>query len=561
MIWAVTASMVVSVGLMVAVGILGPSAAVPAFPSAAPWPPYFTAAGPAESVAAIAAWLGVALGGAGLVAALLAARRGWRPQPRRLLGGCLLAVVALLLIPPTGSTDMLDYAVYGRIAVLGHSPYQLTPARLAQTGDPVGAVAPRPWRFAHSVYGPVATVTEQAASALAGPSAARTVFWLKLWNALAYLAVALALDRLLRSDPAARTRAHLMWSVNPLMLWAVLAGGHIDGLAAAAGFLGLLCLRRAGAGRGAAPGLLLGAAIAVKAPFVLFLPGAAWAARRSPRTLAGAALGVVAVLVPAYLLAGRAAINALASRAAGGPDLYQPWQLLTRTLGIHHPTRFTDIAALLTSAVLAVLLVRRLPRLAGPGEPAGRQPDSGWQGAPSLAWSRQLPVSQAAWITMALSLAWLVCSPQQRPWYDAMIFPLLALLPATRLDWIVVARALAAALAEIPGVIFYAGLRPHWLAVAADLIARGLAPLTLVLAAVTLVWLCMTGQWLPPRRAGAARVDPAGGLSSPGTSGGQGSPAGTAASALRPGPDQALPRGSAGTRGLPGRGNQRSPAG
>ena len=300
-------------------------------------------------------------------------------------------------MPPLGFTDMLDYAVYGRIAVLGHSPYQMTPAQLAATGDPVGAAAPVPWRHMPSVYGPVATLSEQAASALAGPSSARTIVWLKVLNGLAYLAVALALDRVLASDTAARTRAHLLWSVNPLMLWAVMAGGHLDGLAAAAGFLGLLCLRRLGAARGLAAGLLVGAAIAMKAPFVLFLPAAGWAARRSPRTLAGTALGVVAVVVPAYLLAGRAAIKALVSRATGGPDLYQPWQLLTRTLAIHPATRFTDTAALAASVLLAVLLLWRLP-----SGPSG------------------LPFTRPA---LALSLAWLICTPQQRPWYDAMILP------------------------------------------------------------------------------------------------------------------------------------------
>lgn len=58
-------------------------------------------------------------------------QRGWRPRPRNLIIGSILAVVALTLVPPIGSTDMLDYAVYGRIAGLGHSPYRMTPAELA----------------------------------------------------------------------------------------------------------------------------------------------------------------------------------------------------------------------------------------------------------------------------------------------------------------------------------------------------------------------------------------------------------------------------------------------
>jgi len=157
----------------------------------------------------------------------------------------ILAVVALALVPPIGSTDMLDYAIYGRIAALGHSPYVMTPFRLKAMGDPVGAVAPIPWQHDPSVYGPLATVTEKAASLLGGASVARTLLWLKIWNALAFLGIAIALDRLLRSDPRRRMRAHLLWSVNPLMLLAVMTGGHIDGLAAVFGLLGLLAFRRA----------------------------------------------------------------------------------------------------------------------------------------------------------------------------------------------------------------------------------------------------------------------------------------------------------------------------
>ena len=92
--------------------------------------------------AAALAWIAVGIGGLGLVAGLVAARRGWRPAPRRLIIGCLLAVIALMVAPPVGSTDMLDYAIYGRIAALGHSPYVMTPAQLTSSGDPVGKFSP-----------------------------------------------------------------------------------------------------------------------------------------------------------------------------------------------------------------------------------------------------------------------------------------------------------------------------------------------------------------------------------------------------------------------------------
>jgi Glycosyltransferase family 87 len=495
--------MVASVGLMLAVGLSGPSVSVPEFTPAFPWPPYFDAFRLSDVVVTGLAWLAAGLGGLGLVAGLLAVRRGWRPGPRPLLIGCLLAVVALTLMPPLGSTDMLDYAIYGRIAALGHSPYVMTPRQLAASADPVGRFSPPAWRRAHSVYGPLGTLSEQAASRLAGPSTAKTIFWLKVQNALAFLAVALALDWLLRPDPAARARAHLLWSVNPLMLWAIMGGGHIDGLAAGAGVLGLLAARRVGAVRGLVAGLLIGVAMAVKAPFALFLLGPAWAARRSPRTLAATALGAAVVVEASYLLAGRGALTAVLSRAAGSPDLYQPWQLLAGALGVHPATGFMNVAGLCATAVLAPVLLWRLPP--GPLELPGRT------GSPSLAGAPGLPGLPPIRPVLAVSMAWLICSPQQRPWFDVMIFPLLALMPATRLDWIVAARAVTAALGELPGVGYRNALHPPPLGALVNAVVHGVVPVVLVVVIGALVWLCVTGRWEPGGRAappGAARPLP-----------------------------------------------------
>jgi hypothetical protein len=71
-----------------------------------------------------------------------------------------------------------------------------------------------------------------------------TTFWLKVWNGLAFLATALALDRLVGPDRGRRVRAHLLWSLNPLMLWAGLAGGHADILGVAFVIVSLSLLRR-----------------------------------------------------------------------------------------------------------------------------------------------------------------------------------------------------------------------------------------------------------------------------------------------------------------------------
>ncbi len=225
---------------MLAVAASGPSAVVPPLPRTWPAPPWWLSlrlpAGTAEALTVTA----IVLGAAGVAAGLIAVRRGARPPARLLLAAGLAAVAAFTMLPPAGSSDSLSYAAYGRIAVTGHSPYQMTPAQLRAGGDVIGRQGTRNWQHTPSVYGPLATASQWAAAELGGSSIGRIVFWLKLWLALAFAAVAAGLDRLLRADPAGRARAHLLWTLNPLMLWAIMAGAHVDGLAAGLGFLGLL---------------------------------------------------------------------------------------------------------------------------------------------------------------------------------------------------------------------------------------------------------------------------------------------------------------------------------
>jgi len=179
--------------------------------------------------------------------------------------------------------------------------------------SPVGCAA-------HPLRDPVESATgEQGCSCLqlGGNSAARIVFWLKLWDAAAFGVVAAVADRLLRSDPARRLRAHLLWTINPLLLWDVIAAGHLDVLAAAAGLLGLLALgeqpraARPRLLRGLTAGALVGIAADIKINYVLFGLGLAWALRRSPAALAAAAAGALAVLVPSYAFFGPPAVTSL----------------------------------------------------------------------------------------------------------------------------------------------------------------------------------------------------------------------------------------------------------
>jgi hypothetical protein len=466
-----------SVAILVGVGAAGPSSATVRVHRAGGWPPWFASLHLSDLTVTAALWVALLLGAAGVAAGLAAVRGGWRPPARWLVTGALVAVIALAVVPAIGSTDMLDYAAYGRIAALHHSPYLMTPEQLRLAHDPVGQLAPWFWQNVPSVYGPLATATEWAASELGGRSAALTIFWLKVWNAVAFGVVVLTLDWLTRARPAMRARAHLLWSVNPLMLWAVMAGGHVDGLAAGFAVLALAVLGRTavlardpgriGTVRALGFGVLLGAATAVKAPFVLFGAGLAWVARWSPRTLAAAGAGGAAVLAAGYLAAGRGAVADTVQRGYGvaGDNL---WQVLYRLVGFGPPFRHLTLLAALAFVALGVLLIRRPP----PGAP-------------------DLPV---IWPVLAVILAWAFTSPLQRPWFDVMVYLPLVFLPPSRLDWVVLGRGVAGGVAYIPGVIV-GHLHPAWLQADYTTVVRYVAPSGRLLALAALIVLCLTGAW------------------------------------------------------------------
>jgi hypothetical protein len=459
-------SIVTSAMLMMIISSLGPSAGEPPLPFVRSGGlPFFTRDHPGPRLVSYGLWFAVVVGAVGVAAGLLAVHRGWRPRPRLLITGSLIGVILLMVLPPIGSADMVDDAIHGRIAALGYDVYTMSPGQLQRTGDPVAAYAPKVWRNTDSPYGPLTTVTEWVASKLAGDSLGKTIFWLKVWNALAFLAVALALDRFFRSDSTRRARAHLLWTVNPLMLLAAMAGGHNDVLGVIFGLLAVLVFRRLDFRNGLAAGLLIGLAIAVKAPFALFGLGLVLAAWRSPRALVGLGLGAVVVDGAAYVLAGWHSVTSQLADT-GRSSLIQPWHLIGQLVPYLGRASITQTLALLACVALAGLLLWGLPA-----------------GAPGLPGVR--PV-------LAVTLAWLVWSPHQHAWYDVMLFPLLALMPATRLDWIVLARALTGAAGQLPGRIVSNKLLPPELVHLDHLLYVYLAPLALIALAAVLSWLCLT---------------------------------------------------------------------
>ena len=478
--WLATLGIGSSILIMIVASATRYSATVPSMPRpAGPLPVELPMRLPDLAVT-LGLWAAAILGGGGVIAGLVAVSRGARYPAWMLLSVAAGAVAALAVLPPAGSTDTLSYATYGRMALLGHNPYVMTPLQLDRTGDPIGRLAHLIWRHDPSLYGPVATAEQWAAARLGGTSPTAIILWLKLWNAIVFLGVALGLDRLLRSDPAHRARAHLLWSVNPLMLWALIAGGHLDVLAAAAAITGLTMLRTDGLGvrpaRALAAGMLVGVAADVMLTYLLLGFALVWALRRSGTALAAALAGLGATMAPAYVWAGLPLLRALARRQGkvGADNFYQ---LISAFRSQLPPT--TTLFVELAFGVLVALMLWRLP------DPL-----------------RGLPAIQPA---LAISVAWLFIWYYQLPWYDTMAVGLLAVYPASRLDWALIGQLTVATVAILPGNM--RPLDPHWLATLDNLSAFRLMPVALFVALAVLVWLCLSRAWNPAPRPAVSQPD------------------------------------------------------
>jgi hypothetical protein len=284
---------------------------------------------------------------------------------------------------------------------------------------------------------------------------------------------------MLRSDPARRARAHLLWSVNPLVLWGLVAAGHLDVLAAAACFCGLILVRprRGGAQPGsaaagptllaaAAAGVLVGVGVDFMLTYLLLAAALAWALLRRPRALLAAAAGFAVAFVPAYLWAGKPLLTTLEWRRGkvSADNFYQLFDTAYR----HGLPPGPDLVVVLAFVALALLMLWRLPDAV---------PD--------------LPAIQPA---LAIAIAWLFIWYYQLPWYDTMIIALLALYPASRLDYVVVVQLMAGTFSMMPGG---SPFEPPlgWLRTFSHEVWFAGAPLVLLAAVVAVVLLCVSGAW------------------------------------------------------------------
>jgi len=309
-----------------------------------------------------------------------------------------------------------------------------------------------------------------------------------------------------RRDPSWQLRAALLWSANPLLLQVLVAGAHVDGQAAVFGVAAVVLVTgaRAGPARvGLVPyvvaGVLVGLGFAVKVTTALVGLGLAVAmvlaaGRRWRRLLPGlAALAAgFAVTAAAAVAIGGPAMLEQSSRASGMVSIGSPWRVI-RTL-IHLAvtgTAATDIVkagAVALAVVLAVLLIRGLP--------APDRDRAGYAAVP-----------------FALALAWLFAWPYVLPWYDALGWALLPLVPLAPgavegLTWLLLARTAALGFGYLPARQTDAVLPPGlgWLQ---PVIRHGVTPAVLAAATVWLVFLMSRARPTAPDREVRASEEPA----------------------------------------------------
>jgi hypothetical protein len=476
-----------------AVAVAGPSVMEPALPGRPGQPPWSFGLHPSPYLAVGLTAAALAAGTVGLVLVLRAVRGGWSVPARAVLVAGLLAAVVLTLVPPFGSSDHLSYAAYGRMLVTGHNPYTTTPAQLAALGDPV-ARAVQDWSRSPSVYGPLATAIQALASLAGGTSVRLTVFVLGLANLAAFAGTALLLHRMTRRNPVWQLRAAFLWAANPLLLQVLVAGAHVDSQAVVFG-VAAVAVMTFGSGDGSVPraaaaGVLVGLGFAVKVTIALVGLGLALAIvlRAGPLwrrqfgrlwpQLAALAAGFAVTAGTAVAIGGSAMLRQ-SSQASDMVSIGSPWRVI-RTI-IHLAvtgTAATDLVkagAIALAVVLAVLLIRGL----GPG----------------AAGSRGIYATMA----FALALAWLFAWPYVLPWYDALGWALLPLVPlaaggaAEALAWILLARTAALGFGYLPARQADAALPPGlgWLQ---PVIRHGVAPAVLAAATVWLVFLMLRAR-------------------------------------------------------------------
>ena len=370
-------------------------------------------------------YAGITLCCLGLAGMLWANSRGWHPNPRRVFWSAAAVIAVLVNITPVGTSDPASYAAYGRIAALGHNPYVYPPVDLpGGIRNPYTALVDARWQSTPSVYGPVATWTHLAAALVGGSRPWLTIWVLMIMTGIAFLAAGYLLLR----SAANPVRAGLLWAANPLLIYLLVMGAQLDAFIALAGIAAILISRRGTTvWHDFAVGMLIGVAGGIKANAVFVGLGIAvplireraWV--RLLRTSAAAAVATFGLYFFSY---GADALKPLpeVSTRVISPSIWQLIRLIGENLDPANPAATSTLIGVLWPPLLLALAWYLYNRL-----------------------SPDVPAVLAA--TCALTFAWVLVAPWSLPWYTALAWVTLALLPRNSLTrWLTLATGALALL-------------------------------------------------------------------------------------------------------------------
>ena len=406
------------------------------------------------------------LGGTSVACGLRAMRSGWHPSPWRILCLGLIAAACLAAANPVGTADIGSYAAYGRMEAQGIDSYVTSP-RAASAGplrdfdisEQFYSAAEDPWRATPNVYGPVGTWIFKQAAQHGSHGVRDTMMWLH-WMAFSAFALTGLLLLGCVSGPEARTRAAMLWTANPLLALQLVGGAHLDVFVAFFVVVSLACARKP-----LLRGLSAALAVATKAT-------AGWAALGlvlgKPRRGRMRRLMTFSVSVAVLYETASGHVFDQAHRASRYVSAGTPWRWVASLLEVafsHSVARVLVVAAALAATMaLATAIAVAFSR---------------W---PSAGKATPQRAARSALVPM---LAWTLVAPYQLPWYDAVVWALLAASVAMGVDWLILLHTMVLTLAYLPGRVLDLGQVPHDVQVA---LRSGLAPVVVGFCAMACVW-------------------------------------------------------------------------
>jgi alpha-1,6-mannosyltransferase len=436
------AGIVGATALTVLAGWLGPSAvALTLGPRRSYLPPWYLPAGilqPNEWIVSIMIWAAIIVGAAGLWIGMNALADGWKPKPRKVFAlGTVLSLITIT-VPPLTSADVLMYAAYGRLQVIGRDPYEITPAEIFRGQfDPVLRWTERPWQDTPSVYGPITSFTQWLANVLGGENMHDIVFWLQVFSVVPFILACAGVMLLAHGDHRRQARVALFTIANPVLIWAVVAGAHNEALSVMFAVAGMLFVRK----NPFLAGIGIGLAGCAKISIGLWGFAMLWAYRREPKKALLLCAGTVVPMGLAYAVWQPTAFfqalrnGSYVSVGSWANPVYRFFVLFLTSTQAKVVVGVLCYAALF---VIAWMLSRVVPWTAAPGLGKGMEPQTD-------------PLTIALRTSVVLSVAWLITSMYTLSWYDLLAWMPLALMAPSKLDRIMLLRAAPLSLAYVPG--------------------------------------------------------------------------------------------------------------